>query len=68
VHPRQPELGASASARSANGCRDPRSPGAGLICVSIPERYRFADDLRRPLAEVVAMAEQEAITTLVRQR
>jgi hypothetical protein len=35
---------------------------------SIPECYRVADDLRRPLAEVVAMAEQEAITTLVRQR
>lgn len=30
---------------------------------SIPERYRVADDLRRPLAEVVAIAEQEAITT-----
>jgi hypothetical protein len=35
---------------------------------SMPERYRIADDLRRPLAEVVATAEQEAITTLVRQR
>jgi hypothetical protein len=35
---------------------------------TIPERYRIADDLRRPLAEVVAMAEQEAITALVRQR
>jgi hypothetical protein len=29
---------------------------------SIPERYRVADDLRRPLAEVVAVAEQEATT------
>jgi hypothetical protein len=29
---------------------------------SLPERYRVADDLRRPLAEVVAAAEQEAIT------
>jgi hypothetical protein len=28
----------------------------------LPERYLVADDLRRPLAEVVAMAEQEAIT------
>jgi hypothetical protein len=34
---------------------------------SIPERYRVADDLHRPLTEVVAMAEHEAITTLVRQ-
>jgi hypothetical protein len=29
---------------------------------SVPERYRVADDLRRPLADVVAVAEQEAIT------
>jgi hypothetical protein len=29
---------------------------------SLPERYRVADDLRRPLADVVAAAEQEAIT------
>jgi hypothetical protein len=35
---------------------------------SLPERYRVADDLRRPLAEVVAAAEQEAITLPVRQR
>ena len=35
---------------------------------SIPERYRVADDLRRPLAEVVAAAEQEAIAALARQR
>jgi hypothetical protein len=27
---------------------------------SLPERYRVADDLRRPLAEVVAVAEQDA--------
>jgi hypothetical protein len=27
---------------------------------SLPERYRVADDLRRPLAEVVAIAEREA--------
>jgi len=26
----------------------------------LPERYRVADDLRRPLADVVAAAEQEA--------
>jgi hypothetical protein len=35
---------------------------------SLPERYRVADDLRRPLAEVVAAAEQEAITAPARQR
>jgi hypothetical protein len=35
---------------------------------SLPGRYRVADDLRRPLAEVVAAAEQEAITLPVRQR
>jgi hypothetical protein len=29
---------------------------------ALPERYLVADDLRRPLAEVVAMAEHEAIT------
>jgi hypothetical protein len=29
---------------------------------SLPERYRVADDVRRPLAEVVAVVEQEAIT------
>jgi len=33
----------------------------------LPERYRVADDLRRPLAEVVAVAEQEAITAPTRQ-
>jgi hypothetical protein len=27
---------------------------------SLPERYRVADDLRRPLADVVAVAEAEA--------
>jgi hypothetical protein len=30
---------------------------------AIPERYRVADDLRQPLAAVVAAAEQDAITT-----
>jgi hypothetical protein len=34
---------------------------------SIPERYRVADDLRRPLAEVVAAAEQEAIAAPARR-
>jgi hypothetical protein len=34
---------------------------------ALPERYRVADDLRRPLAEVVAVAEQEAITAPARQ-
>jgi hypothetical protein len=29
---------------------------------SIPDRYRVADDLRRPLTDVVAAAEQEAVT------
>jgi hypothetical protein len=29
---------------------------------SLPERYRVADDLRQPLAAVVAVAEQDAIT------
>ncbi len=29
---------------------------------SMPERYRVADDLRQPIAAVVAAAEQEAIT------
>ena len=33
---------------------------------SLPERYQVADDLRRPLAEVVAVAEQEAITVPAR--
>ena len=32
----------------------------------LPERYRVADDLRRPLAGVVAAAEQEAITAPAR--
>jgi hypothetical protein len=35
---------------------------------SLPERYRVADDLHRPLADVVAVAEQEAITAPTRQR
>jgi hypothetical protein len=35
---------------------------------SIPERYRVAGDLRRPLAEVVAAAEQEAITAPAERR
>jgi hypothetical protein len=35
---------------------------------SIPERYRVADDLRRPLAEVVAASEEEAIAAPARQR
>jgi hypothetical protein len=30
----------------------------------LPERYRVADDLRQPLAAVVAVAEQEAMTAL----
>jgi hypothetical protein len=30
---------------------------------AIPERYRVADDLRQPLAAVVAAAEQDATTT-----
>jgi hypothetical protein len=30
--------------------------------ISIPERYRVADDLRQPLAAVVAAAEQDATT------
>jgi hypothetical protein len=34
---------------------------------SLPERYRVADDLRRPLADVVAAAEQEAISTRARR-
>jgi hypothetical protein len=29
---------------------------------SIPERYRVADDLRQPIAAVVATAEQDAMT------
>ena len=33
----------------------------------LPERYRVADDLRRPLADVVAVAEQEATTAPARQ-
>ena len=35
---------------------------------SLPERYPVADDLRRPLADVVAAAEQEAITAPAGQR
>jgi hypothetical protein len=35
---------------------------------SLPERYRVADDLRRPLADVVAAAEQEAITAPAHRR
>jgi hypothetical protein len=35
---------------------------------SLPERYRVADDLRRPLVEVVAVAEQEAITAPAHRR
>jgi hypothetical protein len=35
---------------------------------SIPERYRVADDLRRPMDEVVAAAEQEAIAAPARHR
>jgi threonine/homoserine/homoserine lactone efflux protein len=30
----------------------------------LPERYRVADDLRRPLEDVVTMAEQEAESRL----
>lgn len=29
---------------------------------TLPERYRVADDLRQPIAAVVAVAEQDAIT------
>jgi hypothetical protein len=35
---------------------------------SLPARYQVADDLRRPLADVVAVAEQEAITAPAHQR
>jgi hypothetical protein len=35
---------------------------------SLPERYRVADDFRRPLADVVAVAEQEAITAPAHRR
>ena len=35
---------------------------------SLPERYRVADDFRRPLADVVAVAEQEAITVPAHRR
>ena len=35
---------------------------------SLPERDRVADDLRRPLADVVAAAEQEATTSLACRR
>jgi hypothetical protein len=34
---------------------------------SIPERYRVANDLRRPLAEVVVAAEHEAISAFARR-
>ena len=34
----------------------------------LPERYQVADDLRRPLADVVAVAEQEAITVPAHRR
>jgi hypothetical protein len=32
----------------------------------LPERYQVADDLHRPLADVVAVAEQEVITVPAR--
>jgi hypothetical protein len=35
---------------------------------SIPQRYRVADDLRQPMAAVVAAAEREAITAPARGR
>jgi hypothetical protein len=35
---------------------------------SLPGRYRVADDLRRPLADVVAAAEQEATTSPASRR
>jgi hypothetical protein len=35
---------------------------------SMPERYRVADDLRQPIAAVVAAAEQEAITALAERQ
>jgi len=35
---------------------------------SMPERYRVADDLRQPIAAVVAVAEQEAMTAPARRR
>jgi hypothetical protein len=34
----------------------------------LPERYRVADDLRQPIAAVVAAAEQEAITAPARRQ
>jgi hypothetical protein len=39
--------------------RQQRAPSP-YIQPSLPERYRVADDLRRPLADVVAVAEAEA--------
>ena len=33
----------------------------------LPERYQVADDLRRPLTDMVAVAEQEATTVPARQ-
>jgi hypothetical protein len=35
---------------------------------SVPERYRVADDLCRPLIDVVAAAEQEATNSPARRR
>jgi hypothetical protein len=46
--------------------RQQRAPSA-YTQPRLSERYRVADDLRRPLAEVVAVAEQEAITAPARQ-
>jgi hypothetical protein len=42
------------------------APAAGAVAYNRPstsERYRVADDLCQPIAAVVAVAEQEAITT-----
>jgi hypothetical protein len=46
--------------------RQQRAPSPYTTQPRLPERNRVADDLRRPLAEVVAVAEQEAITVPAR--
>jgi hypothetical protein len=58
------------------GCRLPlqQAPMGGVLTPSrynrprMPERYQVADDLREPMAAVVAAAEQEAITAAARRR
>jgi hypothetical protein len=58
------------------GCRLPlqQAPMGGVLTSSrynrpsMPERYQVADDLREPMAAVVAAAEQEAITAAARRR